>query len=78
MRKLVWILLITVGVTVMMAINTAAYIDPSAVSTLIQVVAMSVIAVGATVTIFWKKLRLFFKKTFKKNTPPAPKSIDRD
>jgi hypothetical protein len=39
-----------------------AYIDPATTSYLIQIVAGVVIAAGATVGVFWKKIQLFFKK----------------
>ncbi len=39
-----------------------AYLDPSAINHMISIIAGLVIVAGATVTIFWKKIRLFFKR----------------
>lgn len=39
-----------------------AYIDPATTSYLIQIVAGVVIAAGATVGIFWKKIKLTFRQ----------------
>lgn len=45
-----------------LAINTAAYLDPGAFTYMIQAVAGVIIVAGATIGIFWKRIRLFFKK----------------
>ena len=66
MKKLLWALFFTAGITVAMAINTAAYLDPSVMTYLIQVVAGIVIAGGAVFVLYWKKIKLFFKKRSKK------------
>lgn len=47
---------------VMMSIHAFAYIDPSAVTYIIQAVAAAFIAVGAIVTVFRHKITAFFKK----------------
>ena len=39
-----------------------AYLDPAATSYIIQVISGVVIACGVAVGIFWKKIRLFFRK----------------
>jgi len=44
------------------AINASAYLDPSVMTYAIQVVAGVVIAGGAALAIYWKKIKLFFKK----------------
>ncbi|MCD7999287.1 MAG: hypothetical protein LUH21_18895 [Clostridiales bacterium] len=38
-----------------------AYIDPATTTYLIQIVAGIFIAAGATIGIFWKKIKLFFR-----------------
>ena len=45
-----------------------AYIDPSAVTYVIQAVAGVVIAIGALITVFRHKIVAFFKKGKKENT----------
>ena len=67
MKKFLFISLIFLFISVIMAINTSAYIDPSVMTYVIQIVAGVVIAGGAALTIYWKKIRLFFKKIFKKS-----------
>lgn len=46
----------------MFMMNAQAYLDPAAASYLVQIVSGVVIACGVTVGIFWKKIRLFFRK----------------
>lgn len=59
-------IVLVMSITVMMAVNTAAYLDPSVMTYLVQVIAGVVIVSGATFAVYWKKIRLFFKKTLKK------------
>ena len=47
---------------VMLSIHAHAYIDPSAVTYIIQAVAGAVIAIGALITVFRHKIVAFFKK----------------
>lgn len=47
---------------VMLSIHAHAYIDPSAVTYVIQAVAGAVIAIGALITVFRHKIVAFFKK----------------
>lgn len=53
---------------IILSINAHAYIDPSAVTYIIQAIAAVFIALGALVTVFRHKIFAFFKKTSKKNT----------
>ena len=48
--------------------NAHAYIDPSAVTYVIQAVAAVFIALGAIATVFRHKIIAFFKKNSKKNS----------
>lgn len=52
---------------VMLSMNVNAYIDPSAVTYIIQAVAAVFIAIGAVVTVFRHKIMTFFKKNSKKS-----------
>lgn len=52
---------------IILSINAHAYIDPSAVTYIIQAVAAVFIALGALVTVFRHKILAFFKKNSKKN-----------
>lgn len=47
---------------VMLSIHAHAYIDPSAVTYIIQAVAAAFIAIGALITVFRHKIFAFFKK----------------
>ena len=47
---------------VLMSANAHAYIDPSAVTYVIQAVAGVLIALGALITVFRHKIAAFFKK----------------
>jgi hypothetical protein len=49
-----------------MAGKTEAYLDPSVVTYFTQIFVGIAVASGAAFAIFWKKIRLFFKKKFKK------------
>lgn len=49
-----------------LSMNTHAYIDPSAVTYVIQAVAAVFIALGAVITVFRHKILAFFKKNSKK------------
>ena len=62
---------------VMLSIHAHAYIDPSAVTYIIQAVAGAVIAIGALVTVFRHKIVAFFKKG-KKETEKREIHIKED
>lgn len=66
MKHLIYVVLLAVGLLFCTAISASAYLDPSAMTYVIQVAAGVVIAGGAAVAIYWKKIRLFFKNR-KKN-----------
>lgn len=48
--------------SMLFSMTAFAYIDPATTSYLIQIVAGVVIAAGATVGIFWKKIKMSFRK----------------
>ena len=43
-------------------LHVSAYIDPSTSTYIIQAIAGVVIAGGAAFAVYWKKIKLFFKK----------------
>ncbi len=45
-----------------LSVNTFAYLDPSAMTYMYQAILGVVIASGAVIAIFWKRIRLYFKK----------------
>lgn len=52
---------------IILSIDAHAYIDPSAVTYIIQAVAAVFIALGAVVTVFRHKIFAFFKRNSKKS-----------
>jgi hypothetical protein len=45
-----------------------AYLDPGTTSIILQAILGFVAAIGATITLYWNKLKVFFKKIFKKKS----------
>ena len=66
MKKIICVFTLIVSLLVIMSINASAYLDPSAMTYLIQIVAAIVISCGAVITIYRKKITLFIKKQIKK------------
>ena len=62
MRRFFSSFFLVVLIMTVFAINASAYLDPSVMTYAIQVVAGVVIAGGAALAIYWKKIKLFFKK----------------
>ncbi len=50
------------GLMVAGALHTSAYLDPSIITYIISVAAGLVVAGGAGVALYWKRIKLFFKK----------------
>jgi hypothetical protein len=47
--------------------NSYAYIDPGSGSIIIQAIIAAIATVGTTATIYWNKIKNFFKKNKKKS-----------
>lgn len=77
LKRLVSVLLLFIAVQMMFAVTAAAYLDPSAMTYVIQAVAGIVIAGGAAVVIYWKKLKLYLKKK-KRQTTQKKGNPDKD
>jgi hypothetical protein len=60
-----------IGITLTMALSTAAYLDPSLMTYAIQVIAGIAITCGTAFIIYWKRIKLLFKKKHKR---PIPKT----
>jgi ribosomal protein S27AE len=52
----------------LLLMNGAAYLDPSTMTYVIQIVAGAVIAGGTAIAIFWHKIKRFFKKLLQGGT----------
>jgi hypothetical protein len=46
--------------------NSYAYIDPGSGSIILQAIIAAFAGAGTAITIYWKKVKLFFSKIFKK------------
>ena len=46
--------------------NAYAYIDPGSGSIILQAIIAAFAGAGTAITIYWKKVKLFFSKIFKK------------
>lgn len=62
MKKIMPIAYFTICTMLLLSRTAFAYIDPSASSVIIQVVAGVLIAAGAAIGIFWKKIKNAFNK----------------
>ena len=62
MRRTLVFTFLSVFTALACALAAAAYLDPSATAYMIQIISGVVITAGAVIAIFWKKIRLFFKK----------------
>ncbi len=67
MKKILKLTYLTAAVALLLSSYAFAYLDPATLTYVIQIVAGVVIAGGAAVGIFWKRIRLFFKKKVKKH-----------
>ena len=62
MKKISWVPYFTLCAFWMLMRPAHAYLDPAATSYIIQIVAGVFITCGVVLGIFWKKIRLFFRK----------------
>lgn len=69
MKKLLQAIYLLVCTAVMLSITAAAYLDPATLTYVIQIVAGALIAGGAVIGIYWKKIKRFFKKKKSKTAP---------
>ena len=60
-------LTILIFISLFFTVSSAyAYLDPGTGSIIIQAIIGFIAAVGATVSLYWQKLKLLFRKIFKK------------
>jgi mannose/fructose/N-acetylgalactosamine-specific phosphotransferase system component IIC len=67
MKKILKHAYFATGFALLLSSYAFAYLDPATLTYVIQIVAGVVIAGGAAVGIFWKRIRLYFKKKIKKH-----------
>ena len=51
---------------ILISVNASAYIDPGSGSILLQALIGGLAAAGATLSIYWEKLKSFFSKKIRK------------
>lgn len=58
------------ALTFLMALTDSAfaYLDPGTSSIILQAILGFIAALGATITLYWNKLKVFLKKIFKKKS----------
>lgn len=61
MKKIAVFLYFFIAATLMGLRSAHAYIDPSSMTYLIQIIAGAVIAVGAGLGFYWKRIRRYFR-----------------
>jgi len=74
MKRVFYFLFVLVCSMFMLATPAAAYIDPSAVTFIIQIIAASVIVTGTAIGFYLNKI----KRAIKKDKSPKSKDMQRD
>lgn len=62
MKKLIKYLYYAAALAMLLTVSSAAYIDPSAMTYIIQIIAGVVIAAGAAFGFYWRRIKRFFAK----------------
>lgn len=62
MKKLIKYLYYAAALAMLLTVSSAAYIDPSAMTYIIQIIAGVVIAAGAAFGLYWRRIKRFFTK----------------
>lgn len=61
MKKILVFVYFFLAVTLMTLRNAQAYIDPSSMTYLIQIIAGAAVAVGAGLGFYWKRIKRYFR-----------------
>lgn len=69
MKKLLSILYFSIFSMLLFSITAFAYIDPSAMTYIIQIIAGVAIAAGAAFGFYWRRIKRFFSKKMKSSEP---------
>jgi len=64
--KKIHIIFLTLITYFFLSTNSYAYIDPGSGSIILQAIIAAFVGASTTITIYWKKIKLFFSKIFKK------------
>ena len=66
MKKKINTLIFVIIFSLLFSTNSYAYIDPGSGSIILQAIIAAFAGAGTAITIYWKKVKLFFSKIFKK------------
>ena len=66
MKKKINISIFVIIFSLILSTNSYAYIDPGSGSIILQAIIAAFAGAGTAITIYWKKVKLFFSKIFKK------------
>ncbi len=75
-KKLLTYAYFGVCTAILLSVNAGAYLDPSTMTYLIQIIAGVLIAAGATAGIVWHKLKRAVRKNKDKNNQPTDVPAD--
>ncbi len=59
-------IVVVIALNFVFSTNAYAYIDPGSGSIILQAIIAAFAGAGTAITIYWKKVKLFFSKIFKK------------
>tara|TARA_B100000524_G_scaffold140432_1_gene70416 strand:- start:39 stop:263 length:225 start_codon:yes stop_codon:yes gene_type:complete len=65
MKKKINTLIFVIIFSLLFSTNSYAYIDPGSGSIILQAIIAAFAGAGTAITIYWKKVKLFFSKIFK-------------
>ena len=65
MKKKINTLIFVIIFSFLFSTNSYAYIDPGSGSIILQAIIAAFAGAGTAITIYWKKVKLFFSKIFK-------------
>lgn len=66
MKKKINTSIFVIVCSLLLSTNSYAYIDPGSGSIILQAIIAAFAGAGTAITIYWKKVKLFFSKIFKK------------
>tara|TARA_X000000368_G_C22923128_1_gene663975 strand:- start:442 stop:660 length:219 start_codon:yes stop_codon:yes gene_type:complete len=66
MKKKINTVIFVIIFSLLFSTSSYAYIDPGSGSIILQAIIAAFAGAGTAITIYWKKVKLFFSKIFKK------------
>lgn len=62
-----YVVLLTLGMQLLLSVNVYAYLDPGTASYALQMLLAMILGAGATIGIFWTRIKTIFKKKYGKS-----------